>query len=100
MIVGYISIIACDLNRFVIIHYSPCSEHARVQFYDLIADGCHSVCDRNYPAVRTDVTDAVTSKPLLCKPTSAASLAASTAREANHASRQHPPTPGELPGLL
>lgn len=25
-------------------------------------DGCHSVCDRNYPAVRTDVTDAVTCK--------------------------------------
>ena len=25
-------------------------------------DGCHSVCDRNYPAVRTDVTDAVTYK--------------------------------------
>ena len=25
-------------------------------------DGCHNVCDRNYPAVRTDVTDAVTSK--------------------------------------
>ena len=25
-------------------------------------DDCHSVCDRNYPAVRTDVTDAVTNK--------------------------------------
>ena len=66
----------------------------------IVADGYHSVCDRNYPAVQTDVTDAVTSKPLLCKLASAASLAASAGSGANHTSRKHPSTPGEVPGLL
>ena len=39
-IVGYISIMASDLHKFVMIHYSRCSrEHARVQFYDITT--CH-----------------------------------------------------------
>ena len=79
---------------------APNKGHTLGSLLYLIADGCHSVCDRNYLAVRMDVTDAVTKQAALCKSASAASLPASAASEANHTSKQNPPIPGEVPDLL